>query len=104
MSKLLRVFPHLNYLLILGFFFFSLLLHNYTNDRRFSLDQTPSNPISEYRMDLIDADHDHHEDDLASPDKIIPHIRADLASLLRVSRLSHLSHIPGPLITPPKTV
>jgi len=104
MSKLQRVLPRLNTLLLLGLCFCSFLLHNYLNDLGFSSEQTASHSISESRVAPIHIDYDNHEDDLASPDEIIPHVQADLASLLRVSRLSRLSHIPNPLIPPPKTI
>ena len=104
MSKLLQVFPRLNYLLFLGLCFCSFLLHNYVNDRDFSTQQTASHSISESKVEPIHTDLDNHEDDLASPARINPHVQADLASLLRVSKLSLLSHSPDPLIPPPKTI
>jgi len=67
-------------------------------------EQSELPPLAESRAETVSMDHDTHEDDLASPAEILTHIQADLASLMRATKLSDPSCLTNPILPPPKAI
>jgi hypothetical protein len=104
MSKVQQAAPRLNTFIFLSICIFTFLLHNYVNDCGYSIVQTESHSLDETRVEPVHTDHDTHDDDLVSPDEISSHTQADIAALKHDGWLSYLSHLPDPLLPPPKVI
>ena len=85
----------------------SLVLHNsvFYGIDTFELEETLPLARARGEQDSSDAHtHTHeHEDDMTPLVYITPHVLVELASRMRDSHLSTISHTPNPLLPPPIT-